>query len=81
MTRALRMASGAVLLVLALACALIASASRSDFMFRGCADIPRGDWDATANCSDAWFAQAFFGGLGVMAFVSALLAWRWRARA
>ena len=44
---------------------LIWSAARSDFTFRGCPDVPRESWEATVNCSDAWFAMSLFGTLAL----------------
>lgn len=41
---------------------LVWSAARSDFRGRGCPEIDRAEWDATANCADGWFAMVLFGG-------------------
>ena len=46
--------------------ALIASAARSDFMFRGCPDIPKETWELTANCADGSFGQVLFGSLALV---------------
>ena len=51
--------------------ALIASAARSDFVFRGCPDIPRDSWDLTANCADGSFAQMLFGSLALVCLCTA----------
>lgn len=60
------MAAVRILLVLILGfiaagSALIFSAARSDFVFRGCPDLNRSEWGATVNCSDGWLAQVVFG--------------------
>lgn len=78
MTSPLRIAGAAALTLFALISALIMSAARSDFVFRGCPDIPDTEWGATANCSDAWLAQVLFGGLGLGLLVAAALIWRRR---
>lgn len=74
------MASGAALLV-ALICGLVTSAARSDFTFRGCPDIPRSSWEATANCADGWLAQLVFGVSGVALICVAVGLWRWGSAA
>lgn len=51
---------------------LIWHAARSDFRFRGCPEIDRAEWDATANCADGWFAMVFFGGSAVALGVAAV---------
>ena len=52
-------------LPLGLVAGLVAFAARSDFVMRSCPEIPRDGWPATANCSDGWFAQWFFGSVSV----------------
>lgn len=55
-------------------------AARSDFVFRGCPDIPRDEWELTANCGDGWFGMVLFGSLAVIcAAWAAVLVWRWFA--
>lgn len=79
MNNPLRMAVVLVLGLVAAVCALVFSAARSDFVFRGCPAIQRAEWEATANCADGWFAQVFFGGGTVLVAVAAAILWRWRA--
>lgn len=49
-----------------LAAGLIAWAARSDFVFRGCSDIPKDAWEMTANCNDGWIGQWAFGAVSVV---------------
>ena len=56
--------------------ALIAVAARADFVFRGCDDIPRAEWEATVNCLDGWFAQVLMSGLALGLFVASALVWQ-----
>lgn len=78
MTSAVRIAGAGVLTLVALFCALILSAARSDFLFRGCDGMSRADWGATANCSDAWLAQVLMGVIGFGCLIGAVLIWRRR---
>ena len=78
MTRVLQGILSGVFFVFAIICGLLVSAARSDFTFRGCQDIPRAEWEATANCADGWLAQLIFGLAGLALMLSALVLWRWR---
>lgn len=57
MIRALRIIGAGVMAGMAFFSGLIFASARSDFVMRGCPDIPRAEWHSTANCSDGWFAQ------------------------
>ncbi len=57
-------------------CALIAVAARADFVFRGCDDIPRAEWEATVNCLDGWFAQVVMSGLALGILAASALVWQ-----
>ena len=61
--------------------ALIVSAARSDFLFRGCGEIPRSEWSFTANCADAWFAQMVFAVSVFLCVIGTVLIWRSMHRA
>ncbi|MEL7165588.1 MAG: hypothetical protein AAGL96_08940 [Pseudomonadota bacterium] len=79
MSKPVRIAGVLLLGFVAAVCALIVSAARADFAFRGCPDLPRAEWEATANCADGWFAQLFFGGAALLMAVAAAVLWRWRS--
>ena len=56
--------------------AVVWSAARSDFRFRGCPEIARSEWPATANCQDGWFAMvAFGGGAAALVLMAVWLLW------
>ena len=76
MVRGLRILGMGAAGVAGLMCALLFSAARSDFTFRGCPDIPRAEWEATVNCADGWLAQVVFGALGVGLAIVAFVIWR-----
>ncbi len=69
-----RVASGLCLLAGALS-AMLASAARSDFVFRGCPGIPRAEWEATANCADGRFGQVLFALGTVLCLGLAIAVW------
>ena len=72
-----RIVSG-VFFVFAIICGRLVSAARADFTFRGCQDIRRAEWEATANCADGWLAQVIFGLAGLALMLAAVVLWRWR---
>ncbi len=69
----MRIVVSLVLVLIAAGSALIFSAARSDFSFRGCPDIPRDEWEMTLNCSDGSLAQIVFGGVALISFALAIL--------
>lgn len=69
----MRIVAVVILLALAAGSALIFTAARSDFTFRGCPDIPREDWVMTVNCSDGSLAQLVFGGITALCLGLAIL--------
>lgn len=77
---AARVAVLGALIIGAAVCAMIALAARADFVFRGCNDIPRAEWEATVNCLDGWFGQVAMTGLGLGLLAASALVWQ-RGRA
>jgi len=52
-------------------------AARSDVRFRGCRDIDRVEWAATANCADGRFAPVLFGDATVvLGAIAVRLIWK-----
>lgn len=74
--RAVRIAVVGGLALGAAICALIAVAARTDFVFRGCGDIPRAEWEATVNCLDGWFAQVVMSGLALGLLGASAFIWQ-----
>lgn len=62
-------------LLLSILAGLIALAARSDFVMRGCPEIPRDAWPATVNCSDGSMGQWIFGmvSIGCLCLFGALI--------
>jgi hypothetical protein len=59
--------------------ALMFSAVRSDFINRGCHEIPSIEWELTANCLDGNFGMRLTGAVGVLALL--VFSWSvWRLR-